>query len=239
VNVLTGPIVQIASLEPVLSVYGLLQQAPVPLGPNGCALYQGGAPYFNFGNSTFQISGQMTNLQKLPFVASFNASNMVPGQNVDITSPAFVNAGGVYTPANTITLIPQTINATMTGSSASGSFIDYTASLASYDLFPALAVQPGQTTLLNNPSQVEVYVDSNTQLLSMQNLAAGVTFRFYGLIFNDNGTLRMDCAQVSDGVAFVPASNANTHLEIGQARRIHSLNRNELPELITTVTRSR
>ena len=239
VNVLTGPIVEIASLEPVLSVYGLLQQAPVLLGPNGSALYQGGAPYFNFGNSVFQISGQMTNLQKLPFVASFNASNMVPGQNVDITSPAFVNAGGVYTPANTITLIPQTINATMTGSSASGSFIDYTASLASYDLFPALAVQPGQTTLLSNPSQVEVYVDSNTQLLNMQNLAAGGTFRFYGLIFNDNGTLRMDCAQVSDGVAFVPPSNANTHLEIGQARRIHRLNSNDLPELITTVTRSR
>lgn len=115
----------------------------------------------------------MTNLQKLPFVASFNASNMVPGQNVDITSPAFDNAGGVHTPANTVTLIPQTINATVTGSSASGAFTDYTASLANYDLFPALAVQPGQTTLLNSPSQIEVYVDSNTQLLNLQNLAAG------------------------------------------------------------------
>jgi hypothetical protein len=238
VNVLTGPIVQVASLEPVLSVYGLLQQAPVPLGPNGSALYQGGAPYFNFGNSIFQISGQMTNLQKLPFVASFNASNMVPGQNVDITSPAFDNAGGVHTPANTVTLIPQTINATVTASSASGAFTDYTASLANYDLFPALAVQPGQTTLLNSPSQVEVYVDSNTQLLNRQNLAAGGTFRFYGLIFNDNGTLRMDCAQVSDGVAFAPQSNANTHLELGRARTIQRLNRGGLPESITTVTRT-
>ena len=25
--------------------------------------------------------------------------------------------------------------------------------------------------------------------------------RFYGLVFNDNGTLRMDCAQAMDGVA--------------------------------------
>jgi len=24
---------------------------------------------------------------------------------------------------------------------------------------------------------------------------------FYGLVFNDNGTLRMDCAQIMDGVA--------------------------------------
>jgi hypothetical protein len=238
-NVLTGPIVQVASLEPVLSMFGLLQQAPVPLGPSGSELYQGGAPYFNVGNSIFQISGQMTNLQKLPFVASFNASNMVPGQNVDITSPAFVNAAGVHTPANTVTLIPQTINATVTGSSPSGAFTDYTASLANYDLFPALAVQPGQTTRLNTPSQVEVYVDSSTQLLNLQNLAAGGTFRFYGLIFNDNGTLRMDCAQVNDGVPFAPQSSANTHLETGRARTIQRLNGGGLPELITTVTRSR
>jgi hypothetical protein len=127
----------------------------------------------------------------------------------------------------------------VTGASASGAFTDYTASLANYDLFPALSVQPGQRTLLNSPSQVEVYVDSNTQLLNLQNLAAGGTFRFYGLIFNDNGTLRMDCAQVSDGVAFGPQSNANTHLETGQARTIQRLNRGGLAALIATVTRSR
>jgi hypothetical protein len=42
-----------------------------------------------------------------------------------------------------------------------GSFTDCTVSLASYDLFPMLAVQPGQTTVENNPSQVEVCVDSH------------------------------------------------------------------------------
>jgi hypothetical protein len=29
----------------------------------------------------------------------------------------------------------------------------------------------------------------------------GSVVRFYGLVFNDNGMLRMDCAQVNDGVA--------------------------------------
>ncbi len=29
----------------------------------------------------------------------------------------------------------------------------------------------------------------------------GGVARFYGLVFNDNGTLRMDCAQIDDGVA--------------------------------------
>jgi hypothetical protein len=62
-------------------------------------------------------------------------------------------------------------------------------------------VQPGQTTLLKNPNTVVVYADSNTQMLNSGAVSVGGTFRFYGLVFNDNGTLRMDCAQVNDGVA--------------------------------------
>jgi hypothetical protein len=75
-------------------------------------------------------------------------------------------------------------------SQQSDSFVDYTVSLASYDLFPTLAVQQGQTTLLNDPSQVEVYIDNSTQHLNTQALAPGSTLRFNGLVFNDNGTLR-------------------------------------------------
>lgn len=238
VNVVTGPIVQVASLEPVLVMYGRLQQGPVPLGPSGSALYQGGGIYFNFGNSIFQISGQMTNLGELPFVASFDASNMVAGQDVDITSPAFVNAGGVFTPANTITLLPQTIDATVTGSSASGTFTDYTVSLASYDLFSDLAVQPGQTTLLTNPSQMEVYVDGNTQQLNTQTLAVGGTFRFYGLVFNDNGTLRMDCAQVNDGVAFTAPANTNGQMRAGRIETIRRQSPGGLQQVTTIVKQS-
>jgi len=98
-------------------------------------------------------------------------------------------------------LIPQTIDGTISSSSTTGNFTVYTVTLASYDLFPQLAVQQGQTTLLTNPNEVQVYVDSNTQMLNTQSLAAGSTLRFYGLVFNDNGTLRMDCGQISDGVA--------------------------------------
>ena len=65
---------------------------------------------------------------------------------------------------------------------------------------PALAVQPGQTTATTGPSGVVVYVDSNTQLLNTKQLAVGTVFRFNGLLFNDNGTLRLDCAQINDGV---------------------------------------
>jgi hypothetical protein len=207
VNDSSGPVMFIDSASPLLQTYGRTELGPLQTinGQNG---YYWDAPYFDFSAARFQISGQFTNLQNLPFVPSFSASNLVAGQNVDIASGNFVLAGGTYTPANTITLVPQTIDGTVITSQQNGSFVDYTVSLASYDLFPTLAVQQGQTTLLNNPSQVEVYVDSSTQKLNSQALASGNTLRFYGLVFNDNGTLRMDCAQVNDGVTTTPQASS-------------------------------
>ncbi len=61
-------------------------------------------------------------------------------------------------------------------------------------------MQQGQTTLLTDPNTVVVYADSNTQMLNTAPVAVGSVVRFYGLVFNDNGTLRMDCAEILDGV---------------------------------------
>lgn len=195
VNAFTGPVAQIAASTPRVAAFGRLQQGVLAPGPNGT--YIGGTPSFDTTSPVFQVSGAMTNLQSLPFAPSFSASNMVPGQNVSIS---FTQAQSGPGNVNTITLVPQTINGTVLGSSTSGNFKVYSVSVAPYDLFPALAVQPGQTTLLTNPSQIEVYADGNTQMRSTQALAPGNTARFYGLVFNDNGTLRMDCARVNAGV---------------------------------------
>jgi hypothetical protein len=156
----------------------------------------------NFANAQFQISGQFENLASLPFTASFNVENMVAGQNLTITTQATAIEGGpVYFPATTMTLVPQTINGTVSVISTTDNFTAYTVTLAPYDLFPQFAVQPEQTTLLTSPNTVVVYADSNTQMLNSTSVGVGGVFRFYGLVFNDNGTLRMDCAQVNDGVA--------------------------------------
>jgi hypothetical protein len=239
VNMFTGPLLNVDAETPVLMLYGRQEQGPLsPAGPGGSPAYFD-IPEIDFSNAVFGISGQLTNVQNLPFVASFNASNMVAGQNVDLSSGTLSLTGGVYTVGNTVTLIPQTVDATVVASSTSGSFTDYTVSLASYDLFPTLAVQQGQTTLLTNPSQMEVYVDSNTQQLNTkQALAVGSTLRFYGLVFNDNGTLRMDCAQVNDGVPFTTQSNAAGQRQTVQAQTIRRETPGGLPEVITTVTRS-
>ena len=207
INDSSGPLMSVDNIVPVLTFYGRTELGALQT-INGQGGYYFDTPYFDFSNAAFNISGQLTNVQNLPFVPSFTASNMVAGQNVDITSQDFSLTRGTYTVADTMTLVPQTINATVVSSQQAGNFTDYTVSLASYDLFPTLAVQQGQTTLLNNPSQVEVYVDSNTQKLNTQALAPGSTLRFYGLVFNDNGTLRMDCAQVNDGVTATPPANS-------------------------------
>ena len=203
----SGPLMTVDNEVPLLTLYGRTELGSLQTIGDQSGIYWDVAN-FDFSYAAFQILGQFTNVQNLPFVPTFNASNMVAGQNVDIASANFSIVGPTYTPANTITLVPQTINATVVGSQQSGSSVDYTVSLAPYDLFPTLAVQQGQTTLLNNPSQIEVYIDNNTQKLNTQALATGSTLRFYGLVFNDNGTLRMDCAQVSDGVTVIPQASS-------------------------------
>jgi hypothetical protein len=152
-------------------------------------------------STTFHISSQLANVQDLPFTASFTASGLVPGQNLMVTANSQqIFPEPTFIPATSVTLIPQAINGTVTAIGKSGAFTTFTVALASYDLFQQLAVQGGQTSLLTNPGRVVVYADSNTQMLNTKSTGVGSLVRFYGLVFNDNGTLRMDCAQINDGV---------------------------------------
>jgi hypothetical protein len=214
-DVFRGPLMEVTPSASVTLMHAREQQGKDFPG------YAGGFGAFDYGTAIFQTSGQLANLGNLPFVPSFNASNMVPGQEVYVSIPSF-SIDVFYSTATTMTLMPQTINGTVIASSTIGNFTDYTVSLASYDLFPMLAVQPDQTTVENNPSEVEVYVDNNTQLLNAEALATGSTLRFYGLVFNDNGTLRMDCSQVNDGVPFTtqPSASQQAHLEKGMVQQI-------------------
>lgn len=161
-----------------------------------------GYDMYGFGGAQFRTSGQFTNLQSLPFTPKFDAATFAWGQNVLISSNAAEVNGvpPIPVPVTTATLIPQTIDGVVTATGSEGSFATYTISLAPYDLFPNLDVQPKQPTLVTNPGTVVVYADSNTQLNGTTAPSVGQTARFYGLVFNDGGTLRMDCAQISTGV---------------------------------------
>jgi hypothetical protein len=196
-NVLTGPV------GTALGAQGSI----VELGRINEEFNQNDVPGSNFmnysfdGSTAFKISGETAVPANLPFPAMFDSSNMMAGQNVAVASLVLVISGSTLTKATTITLKPQTINGTITGVSSSGGFTVYSVSLAAYGLFPALAMQAGQSTALQNASAIEIYVDSDTQMLNSNTIAVGNVLRFNGLIFNDSGTARMVCQQINDGVA--------------------------------------
>ena len=133
---------------------------------------------FGYANATFQVSSQFTNLQNLPFTPTFGAANMVTGQNIFFSTHAQIVNGfpPLPTPVTTMTLMPQTINGTVSAISSAGGFTTYTVTLAAYDLFPILAAQPGPASPLTNPGSVVVYADSNTQTLSNSGTDRGWRF---------------------------------------------------------------
>jgi hypothetical protein len=159
----------------------------------------GGNLYQYLPNTIFSVSGQFGNLQTLPFPASFSPSSMFLGQNVSAFSSGVANSQGVES-VTTVTLAPQTINGTISAVSTSNGFDVYTVALAPYDVTPALQQTGEGTNPVNKPAILTVYADANTQRLNSTPLSIGSAVRFTGLIFDDNGTLRMDCGQILDGV---------------------------------------
>jgi len=195
----TGPVLTVYSNG--TTVYGAGMNLGYLARQQTGAELSGSAAVLNYQNARFKISGELSNLASLPFSASFTGSNIVAGQNVAVTLHQSTFAPTYIGTIASATLLPQTINGTVSAVGKDGGFTVYAVTLAPYDLFPTFATQVGQATILANPNTVVVYADSNTQMLNTNPIAVGSVARFYGLVFNDNGTLRMDCAQVNDGVA--------------------------------------
>lgn len=194
VNVRRGPVLLVPAAERIVEMQPIQGQGADNLVDTES---------FDFAATSFRISAELANVQQLPFAASFTGANMVAGQNIYVSAPHYILSGGTpyYAAATTITLMPQVVDGTVYGAGSSGSFTVYSVELGSQDLFPTLAVQAGQTTLLTQPGQIQIYVDKSTQQLASTPVMVGAPARFYGLVFNDNGVLRMDAAAIFDGVA--------------------------------------
>jgi len=159
---------------------------------------------YSYDQAEFGIS-DVGNLQDLPFVPRFDAATMFAGQRIYVSSHATrLQNWPVYFPASAFTVITQTIDATVSAISTDGNFTTYDVAMAPYELIPTLAVQAGQTTVLTDPSNMVVYVDSHTRRRNTGSLAVGSIARFHGLVFNDNGIVRMDCVEVDGGVDIAP-----------------------------------
>jgi hypothetical protein len=163
-----------------------------------------GAPYVYTDSTVFSTSARFPNLKELPFEAVFNKSTLAAGQKVSVGSLSisyyFPTPG--YSRASSLTLIPQVVDGAVTAVLNSGSYTVYTIQLASYDPIVQLNSPAGAkvNTLLPSANVVHVYVDSTTSLLNTTAFEIGATFRFEGLLFSDNGVLRLVCDQVNNGV---------------------------------------
>ena len=179
--------------------------ATLRLQSNGCAT--SGAPFCNnlfqfTSNTVFDISQQFSNVASLPFPATFNSANFLQGQNISAFTSGAVNGDNIPIP-NTITLVPQTVNGTVTAVSNDAEFRLYTVTLAPYDLFPILQMYAFNLPFPHpaDPTTIVVYVDSSAKFLnSGGRVNVGSLERFKGLVFFDNGTMRMDCSEIYDGV---------------------------------------
>jgi len=171
---------------------------------NGCTVAQfpfcGNIFHLN-ANNVFGVSGELTNLASLPFPASFASSNFLQGQNVLVASSGTPGFESVEE-ALTITLLPQTLNGTVSAVSNENGFAVYTVTLAPYDLLPVLQNFTSNTPPphLVNPSSVVVYADTNVSFLNSGTIMVGSLIRARGVIFDDNGTARMDAIALYDGV---------------------------------------
>ncbi|HXN73316.1 MAG TPA: hypothetical protein VN861_12290 [Candidatus Acidoferrales bacterium] len=158
--------------------------------------------YQSSSATVFNISQQFSNVASLPFPATFSFATLLQGQNLTVFTPGSTSQQGI--PDTTaITLVPQTLNGTVSGISNDAGFTVYTVTLAPYDLIPVLQNYTSDTPPphLTSPTTVVVYADSSVKQLNSGAIDVSSLLRFKGLVFFDNGTLRMDASEILDGVS--------------------------------------
>lgn len=176
----------------------------IPVEAEGCTIVS--TPFcgsiFNYdSNTVFSTSGQFNNVQNLPFSAVFTGPGLLLGQRLSLFSSGQPMSKG-FQLATTATLMSQVVNGTISAVANVNNFTIYSVTIAPDSLIPTLQAMAGTTiNRLKAPTNsLEVYVDSNAQLLTSSPIAVGSLLRFRGLVFDDNGALRMDCNLVRDGV---------------------------------------
>jgi hypothetical protein len=183
---MSGQIVQY-SLQQYLQNSGREQQGPNL--PNGTGFYVNNV---QLGPSTqFEVAWPYGTAETgLPFTPTVSAATLVPGQNVATPSDTLQYIGNVIPVTNTVTLEPQTIDATIASTSTVNGLTTYQINLFSNDLI----------ALYGSATSVVVYVTPHTHTITTSTLGNGSVGRFRGLLFNDGGTLRMVAIDIEDGV---------------------------------------
>ncbi len=126
----------------------------------------------------FTLAPMSATLPTLPFTPVFTAATLMGGQQVAVTTSS---RNGSALVADSVTLVPQTVDGTVTAVSNAGGVPMYTLTLVAGS---ALAVASGQAT-------VYVYGGQQMEDMNASSIAQLSAVRFHGLLFNDKGTLRL------------------------------------------------
>lgn len=186
-NMLAGPITSVSS--------GSFKMVVVQgLGPSAAPVAASAVSTFTVttnSSTTYNLAPQFVTLSGLPFVQSFTAANLVPGQNVVVSATGI--SGNTAT-AVAVNLAPQTIAGSVTAIATAGAYTAYTLTLNSGSAFATLS---GATT-------ITVYTGSATApppgVTAPAAIVVGSTVRFNGLIFNlGNGKFAMVAGCSPDG----------------------------------------
>jgi hypothetical protein len=150
-------------------------------------------------NTVYGFSGEFSNVASLPFPAVISQSTWTTGQYTAQTLS--LGSGNQNFPfAQTNRLIPQTLNGTVESLTNQNGFAVYTVILSSYNLFAVTQQGTFVPVPVSEPTTVVVYVDTSATFLNSGVIQTGSLLRFRGIVFNDNGALRMDCNEILAGV---------------------------------------
>jgi len=184
---LVGQIAEYHSQYPFIENTGREQQGPNL--PNGTGdsvlpLALGTSPLFAIAWPNGTAPGG------LPFTPRFDSSSLATGQNIATPVDSLQAPAGQFPTVHTVTLEPQTIDATVTAVASTNGLTTYQVNLFPNDL----------TAIFGTTPNVTVYATSATHTITSTPLTGGMVGRFRGFLFNDGGTLRMTAIEVEDGV---------------------------------------
>lgn len=134
----------------------------------------------------FTLAPMSGTLPSLPFTPAFTAATLMPGQQVAVTTSSM---SGNSLVADSVTLVPQTVDGTVASVTTTGGVTVYTVTLTATS---ALAIASKQTT-------VYVYGGAQMQDMNSEQIASALPVRFHGLLFNDGGVLRLVALTSHDG----------------------------------------
>lgn len=138
------------------------------------------------GDTVYQINGAAYDLVDLPFTPAFAGfPDAALGQRISVSwTTQQVTTSQPQTDAHAATLMPRSFSGSIASVATEGKYTVYTFALANNDFMATL----------NHVTSIVAYSNAGTRMEDGA-LSVGMAVNMHGLLFNDNGVLRLICDQ--------------------------------------------